>query len=132
MRWALSLNRGLLAAALIGIGVVVGQLVPPLWKTAVVAVAQLGYAKVTYACDRAMREHMLAKFKLAELPSEDAVDALKSAELGLLDCQDYDILRKQLLMWGLTENELSLMMLNAIETDAKTLQQVVEAHEIRF
>lgn len=132
MRWALSLNRGLLAAALIGIGVVVGQLVPPLWKTTVVAIAQPGYAKVTYACDRAMREHMLAKFKLAELPNEDAVDALKSAELGLLDCQDYDILRKQLLMWGLTENELSLMMLNAIETDAKTLQQLVEAHEIRF
>lgn len=132
MRWALSLNKGLLAAALIGIGVVVGQLVPPVWRTAVVAVAQPGYAKVTYACDRAMREHMLAKFKLAELPSEKAVDALKSAELGLLDCQDYDILRKQLLMWGLNENDLSLMMLNAIETDAKTLQQVVEAHEIRF
>lgn len=131
MRWA-SWRSSALVVLLLLSGILIGQIAPPLWRSSLVALAQPSYAKLTYACDRAMREHMLAKFKVAEAPTQETVDLLESAELALLDCQDYDLLRKRLLMWGLTENELSLMMLNAVETDARTLQQVVEAHEIRF
>lgn len=132
MQWASWRNRAPLILSGLAMGILVGQLTPPVWRTVLIAVKQPRYAELTYHCDRAMREHMLAKFQIGETPSESTVASLRSAELALLDCQDYDILRKELLMWGLTENELSLMTLHAIETDAATLQQVVQAHEIRF
>lgn len=123
------------ALALIAVflgGVAVGQLSPPLWKSLLVALAQQRYQEVTYRCDRAMRGHMIAKQRVFQDPGKATVAELEAAEIGLLDCQDYDILRKRLLSWGLSEFDLSLMALKAIEADQKDLQKVVETHEIRY
>jgi hypothetical protein len=46
---------------------------------------------------------------LLETPSDGNVDLVEMAQLGLLDCQDYDLMRKRLIQFGLGENELSLM-----------------------
>ncbi|MES0881802.1 TIGR03982 family His-Xaa-Ser system protein [Roseibium sp. SCP14] len=79
-----------------------------------------------------MRNHLLAKQRLAAIPTKANVMDLKSAEIGLIDCQDYDMMRKSLIRWGLTENELSEMALVAIEEKGEDLREVVRIHEIRY
>jgi predicted transglutaminase-like cysteine proteinase len=79
-----------------------------------------------------MREHLIAKQIAIATPSEHTADGLRRAEIGLFDCQDYDIYQKRLMQLGLTENELSLMRLRAIEARADTLHEVVATHEIRY
>ena len=53
-------------------------------------------------------------------------------EIGLIACQDYDLMRKRLMQWGLNENDLSEMALVAIEDRAQNLADVVRIHEIRY
>jgi hypothetical protein len=126
------LYRALALIAVFLAGLVAGQLSPPVWKSLLVALAQQRYQEVTYRCDRAMRGHMIAKQRLFRTPGKATVAELEAAEIGLLDCQDYDILRKRLLSWGLSEYDLSFMALKAIEAGEKDLQKVVETHEIRY
>lgn len=113
-------------------GIAVGVAGLPLWKTALIASEQSAFSELTFKCDHAMREHLLAKQKLVGEPSEGNIVNLKSAEIGLIDCQDYDLMRKRLIRWGLTDNELSEMALVAIEERGSSLQEVVRIHEIRY
>ena len=68
----------------------------------------------------------------ASVPSKENVEALRSMEIGLISCQDYDLMRKRLMQWGLSENDLSEMSLVAIEQRAENLADVVQIHEIRY
>ena len=52
--------------------------------------------------------------------------------IGLIDCQDYDLLRKRLQLIGLDETALGYMALKAIEAKTTDLQNVIEIHEIRY
>jgi hypothetical protein len=113
-------------------GVVVGQPIPSLWKWAVISLAQSSYQEATYRCDRSMRAHLLAKQKVEAEPSEETVRDLEASEIGLIDCQDYDLLRKRLIILGLNETALGYMALKAIEAKATDLQEVIEIHEIRY
>jgi hypothetical protein len=132
MRLGYRPTRFLGLAAIFAAGIVVGQAMPVIWKSVVIATAQSSYQEATYRCDRSMRDHLLAKQALYAAPSEDAVEALEAAEIGLIDCQDYDLLRKRLLLLGLDETALSLMALKAIEAKAGDLQEVIDIHEIRY
>ena len=124
------LNRLSIAVAL-ALGVVLGIIAAPLWRSALITFNQHHYGDLTYRCDSAMRSHHLAKAEAVAAPSAESVDAIRRSELALIDCQDYDLLQKRLLVWGLRESDLGLMRLHAIEADAEGLRQVVEAHEIR-
>lgn len=132
MRAALQLNSALALILVFAAGVAAGQFAPPLWKTLLVAAAETRYQEATYRCDRAMRDHLIAKQQVYRAPGEDTVADLNAAEVALLDCQDYDMLRKRLIQGGLDENDLSLMALRAIEAKDRNLQQVIEIHEIRY
>jgi hypothetical protein len=132
MRAALRLNRAVAFVLVFVAGVAAGQLTPPLWKTFLVATAETRYQEATYRCDRAMRDHLIAKQQVYRAPGKENVADLNAAEVALLDCQDYDMLRKRLIQWGLDENDLSLMALRAIEAKDRNLQQVIEIHEIRY
>ena len=132
MRAASRLNRILLATLIFTAGAVTGQFASPLWKYGLTVSAQPRYQELTYACDRAMRDHMIAKQQVIRRPGKDTVAILNAAEVALLDCQDYDLMRKRLIQWGLDDNDLSLMALRAIEAKARDLQQVIEIHEIRY
>lgn len=116
----------------LAIGLVLAFIAMPIWKVAVMRVGQDRFAILTFECDDAMRGHLLAKQKLVGSPSEANAVALKAAEIGLVDCQDYDLMRKQLIRWGLTDNELSEMSLIAIEEKGTDLRDVVRIHEIRY
>lgn len=132
MRAALRLNRVVALVLVFAAGVVAGQLAPPLWKTILITAAEGRYQEATYRCDRAMRDHLIAKQQVFRAPGKETIAQLTSAEVALLDCQDYDMLRKRLIQWGLDENDLSLMALKAIEAKDRNLQQVIEIHEIRY
>ena len=132
MRVASKPSRVLAALVIFLSGVLAAQLAPPLWKSGLIATMQTSYQEATYRCDRAMRDHLIAKQQVFREPGKETVVALRAAEVAMLDCQDYDMLRKRLILWGLRENELSLMALKAIEAKDRDLQQVIEIHEIRY
>lgn len=131
------MRSGLLrASGLVLAGVIIGALGAwlgaPVWREIVMRTTQSAYAELTFKCDNAMREHLIAKQAAVAAPERATIDELKRAELGLLDCQDYDIYQKRLIQYGLSENELRLMRLQAIEARATTLLEVVKTHEIRY
>lgn len=129
MRLASWRNSAALALALFT-GVIVGVAGQPLWRSTLIALNQDRYGELTFRCDSAMRTHLLVQARTSQAPSADTVAELRQAEIALIDCQDYDIFQKQLLVWGLSESDLGLMRLNAIEADAGGLPRVIEAHEI--
>ena len=90
------------------------------------------YGRLVYICDSAMREHYISKSALLEIPSQDNIENLEIAEVALLDCQTYDVLRKKLLSYGLSEADLSLISLQFIERNSSDLLDVVEVHEISY
>ena len=131
MRWA-SWRANLLPVATFALGMLTAIAAAPVWKAVVIQLAQPKFSELTYKCDQAMRDHMIAKQTVSQSPSDATVQNLKAAEIALLDCQDYDLMRKRLIRWGLSDNELSEMALVAIEERASTLQDVVRIHEIRY
>mgnify|MGYP007025787219 CR=1 FL=1 len=108
MRSALLQNRWLVPAALL-LGVVLGLFAAPVWRMLLVEMNSSSYAELTYLCDSAMRAHDIERARTAAQPSAEQVENLREAELALIDCQDYDMLQKRLMMLGLRESELGLM-----------------------
>jgi hypothetical protein len=90
------------------------------------------YKELMFKCDDAMRDHLIAKSRVVASPSPEAIRGLHAAEVGLMTCHDYDVLRKKLLGYGLSENDLSTIGLEAIEEKAKDVRYFVETHEIRY
>jgi hypothetical protein len=91
-----------------------------------------GYKELVFKCDNVMRDHFIAKRQVITSPSDQAIKNLHAAEVGLLACHDYDVLRKKLIGLGLSENQLSRIGLEAIEDKAKDVRSFVETHEIRY
>lgn len=132
MRFASPLSKLTVPSVAFVLGLVVATAASPVWKHWVMAFAQEEFGTLTYKCDHAMRSHLIAKQRLSAQPTRENVEHLKAMEIGLLDCQDYDLMRKRLIRWGLTDNELSEMSLQAVEERAGTLQEVIRVHEIRY
>lgn len=112
-------------------GILIGIFAAPAWRMLLVELNQERYGELTYLCDSAMRAHDLARARANSNPSVETVEQVQRAEIGLIDCQDYDLFQKHLTLLGLRENELGLMRLKAAEANAEGLRQVVDAHEIR-
>jgi hypothetical protein len=128
LRWT-----NLLLAATFLLGVVAGIFAQPAYRLALSALYRERYGSLVFKCDQAMREHFIAKARLEEAPAdaERAALALQS-EVALLDCNDYDILRKRLFQLGLTEVDLAAMELAAIEARGSDIRETVRIHEIRY
>lgn len=90
------------------------------------------YANLVFKCDGAMRQHYISKQRVFIDPNIENVNSLQQAEIGLIDCQDYDILRKRLQNLGLRNSDLSELELNAIERKSNDIRKVVDIHEIHF
>jgi hypothetical protein len=132
MRFAFARNRVITHALAIVAGAVLAWLALPVWREAVMRWNQKDYGLLVEQCDGAMRDHYQAKMRAADEPSRDTGLALQAGEVGLIVCQDYDLYQKQLVQWGLREDELAQMRLKAIEARAGDLDEVVGTHEIRF
>ena len=90
------------------------------------------YKELVFQCDHVMREHFIAKQMVLAKPSDVTVKNLDAAEIGLTACHDYDKLRKKMIRWGLSENDLASIGLEAIEERATGIRKFVEVHEIRY
>ena len=102
------------------------------YKFFVKTIYQIEYQTKMYKCDNAMRNQFIAKARTAYDPSEKTVLDLQSSEVALIDCHDYDVIRKKLLTLGLNKLDLSAMGLKAIERESYDLQKIVRIHEIRY
>ncbi len=100
----------------------------------VVAIAVYGdeYKELMFQCDHVMREHFIAKQMVLATPTDETIRNLEAAEIGLTACHEYDKLRKKMIGWGVTENELASIGLEAIEKRATDIRKFVEIHEIRY
>ena len=126
------MNKILIAATAFFAGVLFNQFWSHPLRFALMSIYQSEYEEHVYQCDNAMREHFLAKTKARSMPSEQTLQELDNTELALIDCHEYDKFRKGLLSVGLTENDLSEMGLQAIESTRRNLQEIVGQHEIRY
>ena len=90
------------------------------------------YQSLMFQCDHVMREHFIAKQLVVVSPSYKAIKNLEASEVGLLSCHEYDKLRKQLLSYGASEVQLSMIGLEIMEEKATDVQRFVEIHEIRY
>ncbi|MDE0307367.1 MAG: TIGR03982 family His-Xaa-Ser system protein [Albidovulum sp.] len=90
------------------------------------------YKELMYQCDHVMREHFIAKQMVLASTTEQSIRNLEAAEIGLTACHKYDKLRKKLILWGLSENRLASIGLEALEERATDVRKFVEIHEIRY
>lgn len=90
------------------------------------------YEELVFRCDDVMRAHFIAKNRVVVSPSDENIRALRAAEVGLIECHDYDVLRKDLISMGVSQNELARMGLRAIEERAPDVQEFVKIHEIKY
>lgn len=90
------------------------------------------YKDLMFQCDNVMRDHFIAKSEVLISPSPQAIKKLHAAEVGLLTCHEYDVLRKKLISFGIDENELARIGLEVIEEQAKDVHSFVQTHEIRY
>ena len=79
-----------------------------------------------------MREHLIAKNRVMIEKFERSLIQLDAAELGLVTCHDYDVMRKEMRRAGVSEHELSLLGLEVIEAKAEDLYEFVDIHEIKY
>ena len=90
------------------------------------------YKVMMFNCDQVMREHYVAKRSVEFDPTPVAIRNLQASELGLLDCHEYDKLRKRMISWGMTGDDLSYIGIEALEEQDYELQEFVRIHEIRY
>ena len=119
-------------AAAVSFAFLLGLFGQTAFRQMVASAFQESYGTLVFKCDQAMREHFIAKARLAHEATDIAADILEEAEIALLDCHDYDVMRKKLLRLGLTEYDLSGMGLRAIEKRGTDIQMLVRIHEIRY
>jgi len=90
------------------------------------------YKLLTLQCDQAMHSEAVLRSPEQSLEvTEHQARLLKaSADVELTICHDYDKLRKRLLIAGLTENDLALLGLEALEVERITVKRMVEPHRM--
>ena len=114
------------------IGFITGNIFHVPYKYTIKKIYAKDYQTSMYKCDNAMRNQFIAKAKIIKKPDQKTAKALEAAEIALIDCHEYDVLRKKLLSLGLVSLDLSSMGLEAIEREAFDLQKLVRIHEIRY
>lgn len=127
-RW----NKLATHTAAVLMGMLIAWIAMPVWRYSIMELNQQKYGLLVQQCDVAMRDHYQARRSIELREDTEGHAEVAAAELGLLICQDYDLYQKQLLYWGLRENELALMRLKTIEARASDLEEVIDIHEIRY
>jgi len=90
------------------------------------------YKALVFKCDNVMRDHFVAKARTVNDRSEASLQGLRAAEVGLITCHDYDRMRKRLRKFGLSDTDLALLGIAAIEEQAEDVRAFVRTHEIRY
>ena len=126
------LNKIIIIFLILVIGIIIGSTWKIPIKYVLMNVYQNEYSKLVYKCDNSMRDHFIAKAGVLKSYNEQSIENLEQTELSVVDCHEYDLLRKKLITLGLSSNELSYMGLKAIEENGEDLKKLVEIHEILY
>lgn len=86
------------------------------------------YKQLAYECDHAMHEE--AALRLYSDNPEKAQLLRISADVGLVVCHEYDKLRKKMLIWGITDDQLALYGLEVLEIERIPVSRMVEPHRM--
>jgi hypothetical protein len=86
------------------------------------------YKRLALECDLAMHEEAALRELIGNDPQTERLRL--SADVGMIVCHDYDMLRKKLLIQGLTEDRLAMLGLEVLEVEQITVQQMVDAHRM--
>ena len=90
------------------------------------------YKEKMFICDSAMRNHLIAKNRVTVEKSMESLKVLEMSEVGLVHCHDYDKLRKFMISWGVSPNDLSKLGLEAIEENNTHIDTFIETHEFKY
>jgi hypothetical protein len=90
------------------------------------------YKTLMYECDHAMREHFIAKKTVEAKPAKVSIANLEASEVGLLACHQYDLLRKRMQRFNVSDAGLETLGLQALEEKEFELRAFVKTHEIRY
>lgn len=86
------------------------------------------YRKLAADCDLAMHDE--AALRRGTAGSEKDPALAISAAVGLAVCHDYDKLRKRLLILGVSEEQLALYGLEALEIEQIPVDRMVDPHRM--
>lgn len=86
------------------------------------------YKLLALECDSAMHEEVSIRF--SEIDSDKQRLLVKSADVGLIVCHEYDKLRKKMLNHGVTEDQLALYGLEALEIESVPVGRMVDPHRM--
>jgi hypothetical protein len=128
-RWTLAFRAVLVAGSLALVAISLKIILLP---EAAVLIWASDYKEKMFACDQVMREHFIAKNLVESKPTSQSVLDLRAAEVGLTTCHHYDQLRKKMIDWGVSNNRLARLGLEAIEKKASDVRTFVETHEFRY
>jgi hypothetical protein len=90
------------------------------------------FKTLMYRCDSAMRDHYIAKKAVEYDTTKKNVENLEAAELALMNCHEYDKLRKELQRFNVSKAMLEGLGLMALEEKEYELNRFVKAHEFRY
>jgi hypothetical protein len=86
------------------------------------------YRKLTLECDQAMHDEAALRPNSAEDGTDPNLSL--SALVGLTVCHEYDKLRKWMLVLGVSEEQLALHGLQALENEQIPVSRMVEPHKM--
>lgn len=90
------------------------------------------YRRLVVDCDQAMHDEVVLRdtTQLSGTSPETARLLNISGAVSLTVCHDYDKLRKQLLVAGVTEHRLALLGLEGLEVERIPVSRMVEPHRM--
>lgn len=86
------------------------------------------FQRLTLECDQAMHDEAALRSGTAGATKDEALTI--SADIGLAVCHDYDKLRKRMLILGITDEQLALLGLEALEIDQIPVARMVQPHRM--
>lgn len=110
----------------VGLVIVIGQEYVRPWVVEKLYAGE--YKRLAFACDMAMHEEAALRQQSGDIAKSEALHL--SADVGMMICHDYDKLRKQLLMYGMSEDQLAMLGLEVLEVEQITVRQMVDAHRM--
>lgn len=86
------------------------------------------YRELTLECDQAMHEE--AALRQGTTRAQKDPKLTLSAQVGLMACHEYDKLRKRMLILGVSEEQLALHGLEALESEQIPVSRMIGPHRM--
>ena len=87
------------------------------------------FKTLSLACDQAMHSEVsIRELNNAQVQNGDSLRI--SSEIELAVCHEYDKLRKKMLVYGVSEDQLALLGLEALESEQVPVSRMIKPHQM--